>query len=251
MVAQKLCDDGSVKAVLGYSFSSVALASIPVVNQCKLPVVASSVTSPKLSGISPYFFRNVPTDAAQGLQYGDYAASTLGLKKIAVLYQQDDYGSGAATAFIKGVEASGGEVTYKAAYQVGTTAFQSQIASAMGSGADALYVGGFYTEAAKIAQQARAAGFEGQLLGIDGSLANELMKLGGPAVEGMMAYGTFVPSIQTATVQKFVAAYRHEFGDEPTSAAALGYDACNSWRGRSRTEATPEPASRRRCRRRA
>jgi branched-chain amino acid transport system substrate-binding protein len=225
VVAQKLCDDHGVSAVLGYSFSSVALAAVPVYTQCKLPVVASAVTSPELSGASPYFFRNVLSDASQGEQMGKYAVETLRRKRIAVLYQQDDYGKGASDGFVKGAEAAGGQIITRDAYQLQTSDFSSQIAKIKGKAVDALYIGGFYTEAAKIAKQARRAGLDVQLIGTDGVNSPDLFKLGGDAVEGMAAYAVFAPSIDDPKVQKFVGAYKAAYGEDPTNWAALAYDA--------------------------
>src|SRR3712207_4460603 len=63
LIAQRFCDDASIDVVMGYSFSSIALAAVPIYDQCKLPVLASAVTSPDLTNSSPYFRRNVLTDA--------------------------------------------------------------------------------------------------------------------------------------------------------------------------------------------
>ena len=65
-----------------------------------LPVVASAVTSPELSGSSPNFFRTAFTDAYQGEAAGRYVAEQ-GVGSVAVMYQQDDYGQGVAEAFTK------------------------------------------------------------------------------------------------------------------------------------------------------
>src|SRR5262245_59628456 len=88
LIAQKFCSDQSVKVVMGYSFSSMMLAAMPVYDRCKLPVLASAVSNPKLSGVSPYFRRNVMTDAIQGSLFGRYVAEVLGKKRIAEIHQQ-------------------------------------------------------------------------------------------------------------------------------------------------------------------
>ncbi|MBN9611934.1 MAG: amino acid ABC transporter substrate-binding protein, partial [Actinobacteria bacterium] len=96
VVAQEFCDNSKIPAVLGFSFSSVALSGLPVYTQCGLPVVASAVTSPELSGASDIFFRTVFTDAYQGAEAAKFWTEHRGVKNVAVLYQQDDYGKGVA-----------------------------------------------------------------------------------------------------------------------------------------------------------
>jgi len=225
VVAQKFCDDSEISAVLGYSFSSVALAAVPIYDQCGLPVLASAVTSPELSGSSPVFFRNVLSDDFQGHEMGTYAVETLGYDRIAVMNQKDDYGTGTSDGFIAGVEEAGGTILSRDEYQLGTTSFDNQLTKIKGKDPDAIYIGGFYAEASKIAQQARALGIDQPLLGTDGSLSPDLLKLGGDAVEGMHVYGVFSPAADDPEVNDFVKRYKQANGEEPTSWAALAYDA--------------------------
>jgi len=228
VVAQKFCDNKSVRAVLGYSFSSVALAAIPVIDQCHLPVVASAVTSPQLSGASSYFFRDVVTDAVQGANVGKFVVEKAGHKKIAVLHQQDDYGNGLADAFKATVKASGATVTSDQAYQLGTKDFQTQLDKLNKEAPDAIFIAGFYPEAVKIAQQAHSAGITTPLFGSDGLLSPDLLKLGGKDVEGVTLQGAFTPSRKTPEVEQFVTKFQKKFGEDPSSWAALAYDATNA-----------------------
>lgn len=228
VVAQRFCDDEGIKVVLGYSFSSVALAAVPVYDRCGLPVVGSAVTSPDLSGSSPYFFRNVLTDAVQGAQMGRYAVEVLGFRRIATLHQVDDYGNGVNAAFESAVREAGGEIVSSDGYQLGTKDFRGQLTRIGSADPDAIFVGGFYPEAAKIAEQARDLGLEQPILGTDGSLSPDLIELGGESVEGMILYGLFHPSLETPEVQRFVSAFEERFGQEPSSWSALAYDAVHA-----------------------
>jgi len=225
LIAQRFCSDSDVMAVLGYSFSSIALAAIPVYDQCGLPVLASAVTSPDLSGASAWFRRNILTDAVQGNMMGTYAAEGLGLSTVYVIHQQDDYGIGVANAFSTAAEASGITILGTEAYVLGTRDFATQITKIRAAAPDAIFVGGFYSEAAKIAEQARQLGVTAQFLGTDGALNPELITLGGPAVEGMIVYGMFDPSIPTDTTAAFISAFEAAYGMAPNAFSALGYDA--------------------------
>ncbi|GLK72131.1 ABC transporter substrate-binding protein [Ancylobacter dichloromethanicus] len=225
LIAQRFCSDTNVDVVMGYSFSSIALAAIPVFNECKLPVLASAVTSPALSDVSPYFRRNVLTDAVQGAMMGAYAAKTLGLKQIYVLNQQDDYGIGVAKAFSDAAAKDGATILGTESYLLGTKDFRTLLTKVRAARPDAIFIGGFYTEAAKIAEQARALGIKAQLLSTDGALNVELMKLGRGAVEGMIVYGMFDPAVATPATEAFLSAYKAAHKEDPSAWAALGYDA--------------------------
>ncbi|MCK0195849.1 ABC transporter substrate-binding protein [Ancylobacter sp. 6x-1] len=225
LIAQRFCSDSKIDVVMGYSFSSIALAAVPVFDQCKLPVLASAVTSPALSNASPYFRRNVLTDAVQGEMMGTYAAKTLGLKNIYVLNQQDDYGIGVAKAFSAAAGKDGAKIAGSESYMLGTKDFRTLLTKVRAAQPDAIFIGGFYTEAAKIAEQARGLGIKAQLLSTDGALNVELMKLGRSAVEGMIVYGMFDPSVATPATEAFLKAYQAAYNEAPSAWAALGYDA--------------------------
>ncbi|WP_091228374.1 ABC transporter substrate-binding protein [Microbacterium sp. 3J1] len=223
VVAQQFCDE-SVTAVLGYSFSSVALAALPVYDTCSMPIVASAVTSPELSGASPTFFRNVFTDASQGEAMARHVYDS-GVTSIAVLFQQDDYGQGISDAFTAAFEKAGGTVTSAQAYQLGSVDFGTLVDTALKDDPDGLFVGGFYTETAKIATQVRDAGSDVALFGTDGAVTPDLISLGGDAVDGMTVYSGFSASSDAPDTQEFVAAFTEKYDSEPTSWAALAYDA--------------------------
>lgn len=225
LIAQRFCSDQNVDVVMGYSFSSIALAAVPVFNDCKLPVLASAVTSPALSNVSPYFRRNVLTDTVQGAMMGSYAAKTLGLKQIYVLNQQDDYGIGVAKAFAAAAEKDGARILGSESYLLGAKDFRTLLTKVRAAKPDAIFIGGFYTEAAKLAEQARALGIKAQFLSTDGALNVELMKLGRDAVEGMIVYGMFDPAVATPATEAFLTAYKATYKEDPSAWAALGYDA--------------------------
>lgn len=225
LIAQRFCSDESIKVVLGYSFSSIALAAVPVYDQCGLPVVASAVTSPDLSGSSPYFHRNILTDAVQGTMMGEFAAEGLELETVYVLHQQDDYGIGVANAFSTAAADAGVEIIGTDAYLLGTRDFRTQLTRIRSAAPDAVFIGGFYSEAAKIAEQGQSLGLDVQYLGTDGSLNPELITLGGDAVEGMIVYGMFDPSIATEATETFITSYQDAYGMAPNAFSALGYDA--------------------------
>ncbi|MDY0881763.1 ABC transporter substrate-binding protein [Dongia soli] len=225
LIAQRFCSDQAVNVVMGYSVSSIALAAMPVYNDCKLPVLASAVTSPALSNSSPYFHRNVLTDAVQGAMMGTYAVKSLGLKKIYVLHQQDDYGIGVSKAFSDAAVKEGATIAGTEAYLLGDKDFRTLLTKVRAAKPDAIFVGGFYTETAAIAKQARQLGIKVQFLSTDGALNEALMKLGGNAVENMVIYGMFDPSIKTPSTADFLTAYQATYKEEPSAWAALGYDA--------------------------
>lgn len=225
VIAQQFCDDAEVPAVLGFSFSSVALSGLPIYTQCGLPIVASAVTSPELSGASDIFFRTVFTDAYQGAEAARFISENRGVEKVAVLYQQDDYGKGVADAFSAGIEEAGGTVTSSQAYQLGTVNFGSVVDKALQDEPDAVFIGGFYTEAGKIVTQIRDSGSDLPIFASDGAASPLFLDLAGANAEGVEVYAAFSASDPRAESSGFVGAFQEKYDKEPSSWAALAYDA--------------------------
>ena len=210
---------------MGYTYSSVALAAVPIFTRCHLPVLANAVSSPKLSGSSPYFFRNELTDAFGGTALGKYVVNTLHLKKIAVLNQVDDFGNGVTDAFVAAAKGAGGTIVSRDGYQLGTKDFSVQVQKIKDEGADAIFVGGFAPESAKIAIQARAIGVTAQLLNTAASLDKQLITLGGKSVEGTILWGTFLPTLfSDPRVKGFVTRFKAKYHSIPSEWSAKGYD---------------------------
>jgi branched-chain amino acid transport system substrate-binding protein len=228
LAANRFCSNTATAAVVGFTFSSIALASMPILERCALPVIGTAVTSPQLSGSSPYFRRVALTDAVQGKRMGEYVAQTLKLKNVYVLYQQDDYGIGVKDAFKAAFESAGGKLAGIEPYMLGTKDFRTVLTKVKASRPDAVFIAGFYTEAASLLSQAQTMRINARMLGNDGSLSPKLVELSQRAAEGMTLYGSFDPSASAAgspVAGAFVKSFTARYKAEPDSWAALGYDA--------------------------
>jgi len=228
LASNRFCSNSATSAVVGFTFSSVALASMPILEKCSLPVIGTAVTSPQLSGTSPYFRRVALTDAVQGRQMGEYVARNLGLRTVYVLYQQDDYGIGVKDAFKAAYEAEGGKVVGIEPYMLGTKDFRTVLTKVKSKRPEAVFIAGFYTEAASLLSQAKAMRINARMLGNDGSLSPKLNELSNGSAEGMTLYGTFDPGASASAspvASQFVQSFAARYKVEPDSWAALGYDA--------------------------
>jgi branched-chain amino acid transport system substrate-binding protein len=228
LVAQKFIGDKELLFVNGHMFSGATLAAGPKYQQAKLPMITGSATNPDISKIGPYIWRIVMTDAAQGQGLADYSVKDLGKKKIAIIYDDSDYGRGLAEAFEKGVTAAGGQVVEKQQYTSGDSEFKAQLTKIKQANPELLFFSGYYPEGSKIAQQAKDLGITAQFIGSDGYASDQLMKLGGAAVEGMLVSTFFDYTKTDPAVVKYVAAFKAKNkGANPDYFSATSYDVIN------------------------
>ncbi len=79
--------------------SNIALAIAPVCGQKKVVCLSPSASSPKLSGVSPYFFRNYPSDTLEGHVMAEYAVRKMKIRSVTILYVDNEYGQGLDSVF--------------------------------------------------------------------------------------------------------------------------------------------------------
>jgi branched-chain amino acid transport system substrate-binding protein len=221
----RLIDVEKATAILGEVASSLSLQGGPIAQRRKIPMVSPSSTNPKVTQIGDYIFRVCFIDPFQGKVMANFARRTLKLDKVAILKDvKNDYSIGLAEAFQKSFVASGGVIAVEQSYSAGDTDFSAQLTAIKGSGAQAIWVPGYYAEVGAIARTAARLGVKLPLLGGDGWDAPELFTIGGDALNGSYFSNHFAPDQASAQAQKFVADFKAKYGQEPTGLGALGYD---------------------------
>jgi branched-chain amino acid transport system substrate-binding protein len=225
LVAQKFIDDSDVVLVNGHQFSGATIAAGAKYEAAGLPMISPSATNPDITDLGAFIWRICMTDAVQGEGLAKYTVDDLGMSKVAVIYDNSDYGRGLADAYEAGIEAAGGSVVAKEQYATGDTDFKAQLTKVKGAGPELIFLSGYYPEGSKIAQQASELGMDVQLLGSDGYASDELPKLGKAAVEGMLVSTFFDYTKDDPAVQAFVEAYQAKYeGANPDWFAANAYD---------------------------
>jgi branched-chain amino acid transport system substrate-binding protein len=221
----RLIDVEGATAILGEVASSLSLQGGPIAQRRKIPMVSPSSTNPKVTAVGDYIFRVCFIDPFQGKVMAVFARQTLKLDKVAILKDvKNDYSIGLAEAFQKSFIAAGGSIAVEQSYSAGDTDFSAQLTAIKSSGAQAIWVPGYYAEVGAIARTAQRLGVKAPLLGGDGWDAPDLFKIGGDALNGSYFSNHFAPDQASAQAQKFVADFKAKYGQEPTGLGALGYD---------------------------
>ncbi len=208
LVAQKFIDDSELVLVNGHMFSGATIAAGAKYEAAGLPMITPSATQPDITSLGAFVWRICMTDAVQGAGLANYSVNDLGMKNVAIIYDNSDYGRGLADAYDAGIKAAGGSVVAKEQYAAGDTDFKAQLTKVKGANPELIFLSGYYPEGAKIAQQASELGMDVQLLGSDGYASDELPKLGKAAVEGMLVSTFFDYTKDDPAVQAFVEAYQ-------------------------------------------
>jgi branched-chain amino acid transport system substrate-binding protein len=225
-VVNKLISRDGVVAILGEVASSRSLEAAPICQQNKIPMISPSSTNPKVTETGDFIFRVCFIDPFQGTVMANFASKTLKAKKVSVFTDvKSDYSKGLAKYFKEGFIAAGGQIVAELDFNGGDKDFKAQLTAIKSANPDAIFVPGYYTDAALICIQAKQLGLNVPLFGGDGWESEDLVKIGQEAVEGQYFSTHYAPDVATEKSKNFVTAYQKRYNSKlPDAMAALGYD---------------------------
>jgi len=227
----KLITQDKVSLIMGPVTSSNVLATLQVGQDNKVPIVTPTATSIKATvgddgKVRPYAFRSCFIDPFQGTIMANFATKSLKVKT-AVIYidSSSDYSKGLAEAFEKQFTQNGGIILGKEAFLQKDQDFKSTLTKIKVMNADTVFIPAYYEEVGKIIKQARELGINTPFIGTDGWDDPKVVEFAGAAALNNTFFSNHY-SVQDTDprIQKFVAAYKAEYGQEPNALSALGYD---------------------------
>jgi len=225
-VVNKLIARDGVIAILGEVASSRSLEAAPICQQSKIPMISPSSTNPKVTEVGDYIFRVCFIDPFQGTVMANFATKTLNAKKVSVFTDvKSDYSKGLAKFFKERFVANGGQIVAELDFNGGDKDFKAQLTAIKATSPDAVFVPGYYTDAALICVQAKQLGLNVPFMGGDGWESEKLVEIGKDAVEGQYFSTHYHPEVGSELSKKFVENYKKRWkGKTPDALAACGYD---------------------------
>jgi len=239
---QKLVNQDRVIAVIGEVASSRSLAGAPICQAAGVPMITPSSTNPAVTEKGDYIFRMCFIDPFQGTVMAKYAAEHLKLKNVAILKDaRNDYSVGLAEFFTQTFTTMGGKIVAEQAYYEGDNDFRGQLTAIKAKNPQAIFVPGYYTEVGLIARQARELGVKVPILGGDGWESDQLIGIGGDALNGCYYSNHFAPDNPEPRLQDFLKKYKTKYGKDPDAIGGLAYDAAKVLFGALQKIATDDP----------
>jgi branched-chain amino acid transport system substrate-binding protein len=226
-VANLFVSDPGVVAISGFTFSGSTAAAIPIFNKARIPMLSASATRADLTQGDQDVFNRIPfTDDIQGTSAANYLYNTLGLRRIAVMHDGDAYGQGLAEKVQSVFTELGGEVVAVQAITAGETDYTPVLTDISAQNPEGIYYGGYYPEAAVVANNKPVAGLaDAALFSDDGVFGSTFIELAGANAEGTYATSALPPASDAKT--KFEDEYKATYGIEAGSLSTFtwhGYD---------------------------
>jgi ABC-type branched-subunit amino acid transport system substrate-binding protein len=229
--ATQLVNIKKVPVIIGGIISST---TIPILTSVTAPAgvvqVSPASSSPTLTQLgrdgktNGIFFRTITSDALQGTAAAKYAIDQ-GLKKVAIINVNNDFGVNMVKEFSAAYTKLGGTITSTTPYNEKQSSYSAEASAAMAGSPDALYLVSYPVDGATIARAWISSGGPDKFLLNDGMNSSDFITAVGAQYLND-AYGTSSGTTDTASTAYFNANFEAFSGIKPDAPAAVqSYDA--------------------------
>ena len=220
----KLIDEDNVSAIIGSSCSSVTLAVMPVIQRSRVVQLTAGSTNPKITqdagiGGNQWEYRLNIDDSIMAASFSKVIAKEA--RSVVLIGSNDDYGRGAAGAFVEDFKPLGTQILGTEYYTRGQADFRPMLTKIKGQAPGGIIVIADAPDAGPMALQAQEVGLTNvKVYGRGTVVTPEFQNLvKNPAVwDGAKEVNRWAPQSS-----KFESSYQAEYGRAPRVTAALPY----------------------------
>jgi len=223
---QKLVERDQVHVLMGELFAHIGYAMAPKVDEYRIPMLYPVIAADDLTQRKPakWVVRTGWASSQPSHPFGEYAAKTLGYKKIVTIGIDYAFGWEAIGGFQKTFEENGGQIVQKLWAPLNTTDFAPYL-SQIKRDADAVFALMVSGSALRFPKQYQDAGLKAKLPLIGGGTTFDefvLPSLGDEAIGGMTPL-QYSAALDTPINKRFVAEYRKKYGKVPSYFSETSY----------------------------
>ena len=223
-IAQKFVSDPRIIIELGDFASPASMAASPIYQRAKLTQFGFTNSHPDFTKGGDYMWSNSPSQADEQPLLAAFAVRQLGVQRPGVLYLNTDWGRASKDVFVKAATEIGAKVAGTEGYLPTDQDFRSALVRLRDAKPDGLILLSYYADAALVARQVRDLGLKQVIVAASSIYSPEFLALAGPAANGVFSMAGFFPTEQRPEVQRFVAAYRAKYQQDPDTFSAIAYD---------------------------
>jgi len=213
---QELVERNKVHVIIGPLAAFEAIAIDDYIRQTKTPTVADSAAAEDLTQrkVNPWFVRAVGSSAQSNQALGEYAAKTLGYKRIAIIADDFAYGHESSAGFQRVFEDNGGKVVQKLWPPLNVADYGSYIGQ-LKQNVDAVFAGFAGANGLRFLKQYKEYGMKAPVLGSMTTADEGILKQMGDEAIGVVTGGWYAAGIDSPDNKRFVAAVNKEYGVDP------------------------------------
>ncbi len=223
---KKLIFQDKVLMLFGPTLSNSAQAADPIAQAAKIVVFGTSNTADGITSIGDYVFRNSVTEADVLPVTISTAVRQAKVKKVAVLYGNDDvFTKSGYDNFVKALESQKIPVTTTESFAKGDVDFKAQLTKIKATNSDAIVLSALLAEGAPIMVQARQLGLTMPFIGGNGMNSVKVFDLAKGASDDLWIGSPWSIENRAPANNAFIVDFTKQFKSPPDQFAAQAFDA--------------------------
>ncbi|MBK8452752.1 MAG: ABC transporter substrate-binding protein [Thiofilum sp.] len=221
---ERIVADPRTVAVIGHRLSSIAVPASVMYERSQIVFLSSFATAQTLTGHGfQYVFRMSPNTSVMAAQLAN-VATTLGYKRIVVLYARDDLNRELAFLFEDAAISERIKLVKRISFFEKETNYRSIISRFNNENFDAVFIAASAEPTARMIKQLRELGLNQPILGNDSLNNIEFANLISNSAQNIIAPTLYRINDRSVLNQHFIQAYKNSYKTEPDYSAAQGYD---------------------------
>ncbi len=211
-LAVKLITQDEVVAGISGSYSGATRAAATIYQEDATPYIAAYAVHPDITRAGEYVFRTSFMGEVQGRAGAKLIGGMMGLKRVAMITLNNDFGKSLATGFKEQAANFGIEIVSEYEYSIKDREFGPIVSKVRADAPDAIYASGYFFTAGPLVRQLRAAGIDAPVIGQEGYDTQKFIEIAGPAAEGVIITTSLDRDSTDPVAQSFIAGFTAKAG---------------------------------------
>ena len=224
---QNLINQEKVVGIVGPTLSQQAFSADPIANRLKVPVLGPSNTAKGIPQIGEFIGRvSAPVARVAPNAVSQAMKQNPGIKRVAVLYAQNDaYSSSETGTFQEAVKSRGLQLATLQKFMTTDTDFTTQATAVLGANVDLVIISGLAADGGNLVKQLRQLGYKGIIVGGNGFNTANIFPVCGKYCDGILVAQAYSPEAKNPVNKAFVTEYRAKYKKDPPQFSAQAFTA--------------------------
>ena len=224
-LAVKMTAQDEVTAGISGSYSGSTRAAATIFQENGVPYISAYAVHPDITRAGDHVFRTSFMGEVQGRAGAKLIGEMMGLKRVALITLNNDFGKSLATGFKERAADFGIEITGESEYSIKDREFGPIVSKVKADNPDAIYASGYFFTAGPLVRQIRAAGIAAPVIGQEGYDSQKFIEIAGPDAEGVIITTSLDRDSSNPITQAFIKGFEDKAGYATDMVAASAHTA--------------------------
>lgn len=197
------------------AWSAVVKAVAPIANDNRVVELSVGANSPDIAKLGDYVYTTFPLADVDIAAVAQYAATSMGKKKAAIVYINNETGTVAADVYKKVFTAAGGTIVANESYDPKATDFTGTLLKVRAANPDIIHLQGLVADTPQVIAQMRQLGLTQPVSSYSAAFNPKLIQQLGAAAEGVIATSLAPGADDSDKVKAYVARWTGDVKREP------------------------------------